>query len=248
MREAVHRLTVVAVGALVAAGFLGTPGSQASAQTNNPAASPCPIAVRATTIAGTPNAVTVRLNSAPAPGSTITAYGATTQWSAPIGAYATASYGSGAWKEYSFVVRADGPIEAILYQRANGPCTGHAAVRERNGYDGPDVERPTLVLADAKPLEPINCALRYAPATTLIASEPLVPQIAQVQRINGVVQVLISVDEFGKPTRAVIQSSPSPVLNDAAIDAAMRSTFRPEIFRCHSVPGDYIFSVYYQAR
>lgn len=241
-----HRVTVVAVGALVAMGLLRTAGSRASAQTENRASTPCPIGVQATKIPGTANAVTVRLGSAPTPGWTITAYGATTQWSAPIGPYATASVGSGVRKEYSFVVRADGPIEAILYQRANVPCTGHAAVREPNSYDGPDVERPTIVLADTKPLEPINCALRYAPATTLIASAPVVPQIAQQLGISGVVQVLISIDEFGKPTRAVIQSSPSAVLNAASIDAAMRSTFRPEIFRCHTVPGEYIFSVSYR--
>lgn len=242
-------LAFIVAAAFAAAPPPAAPPTAASAESDNVSAGKtCGIGLQATKIAGTPNAVTVRLRSAPHPGATITAYGATTQWSAPIGPYATASVGRGDAKEYSFVVRADGPIEAVLYQRANPPCTTQAAVRERTSYDGPDVERPTLALGAPKPLDPINCAQRYAPATTVVASEPKTPPIAQQQGVTGVVNVLVSIDEFGKPTRAVIQSSPSRLLNDASIDAALRSTFSPEIFRCHSVPGDYIFTVFYNMR
>lgn len=240
-------LAFILAATLVAAAPLAAPPTAASPQTESDAAvRTCGIGLQATKIEGTPNAVTVRLGSPPAPGATITAYGTTTQWSAPIGPYAIASVARGEYKEYSFVVRAGGPIEALLYQRANPPCTTHAAVRERNSYDGPDVERPTLALGDAKPLDPINCAQRYAPATTLDAFEPKYPPIAQQQRITGVVVVVVSIDQFGKPTRAVIQSSPSRLLNPASIDAALRSTFSPETFRCHTVPGDYIFGVFWQ--
>ncbi|HEX3465849.1 MAG TPA: energy transducer TonB [Candidatus Elarobacter sp.] len=240
---------IVSAAAFASAVPLTAPRANVSAQTEDLAsATPCHIGFQATKIPGMPNAVTIRLGSVPAPDATITAYGATTQWSAPIGPYATASIGPGDHKQYSFVARAGGPIEAVLYQRANPACTSHATVRERAAYDGPDVERPTLTLAAAKPLEPINCAQRYAPATTLVASEPVTPPLAQQQRISGVVQVLVSIDVFGKPTRAVIQSSPSVIFNAGSIDAALRSTFQPETFRCHSVPGDYIFSVYYNAR
>ena len=243
-------LVVVLSIAFAAAAPLAAPPARVSAQTDDLAsAKTCRNALQATTIAGTPNAVTVRLRSVPDPGATITAYGATTQWSAPIGPYATVPLGRSDEKEYSFVVRADAPIEAVLYHRASPACTSHAAVRERDSdEDGPEVERPTLTLAGAKPLEPIYCAQRYAPATTLFAARPETPAIAQIAGISGVVQVLVSVDEFGKPTRAVVQSSPSNVLNKASIDAALQSTFRPETFRCHTVPGDYIFSVFYSAR
>ncbi|HTD35336.1 MAG TPA: energy transducer TonB [Candidatus Elarobacter sp.] len=239
-------LAVIVFAAFTTAAAPAASPTAAPAQSDNLAATTCRIDLQATRIAGEPNAVTVRLRSVPHPGVTITAYGATTQWSAPIGAYATAYTGRGEDKEYSFVVRAGGPIEALLYQRASPPCTTRAAVRDRNGYDGPDVERPTLALGDPKPLEPINCAQRYAPATTLDAFEPKYPPMAEQQQITGVVLVLVSIDEFGKPTRALIQSSPSRLLNPASIDAALRSTFSPEIFRCHTVPGDYVFGVFWR--
>ncbi|HTD36105.1 MAG TPA: energy transducer TonB [Candidatus Limnocylindrales bacterium] len=246
----IRTLALIASAAFATAAPLAAPPATVSAQTGGLASlKTCRNGLQATTIAGTPNAVTVGLRSVPDPGATITAYGATTQWSAPIGPYATASLGRSDEKEYSFVVRADGPIEAVLYHRSNPACTTHAAVRERDSdEDGPEVQRPTLALGDPKPLEPIYCAQRYVPATTLFAARPATPPIAQIAGISGVVLVLVSVDEFGKPTRAVIDSSPSSVLNKASIDAALQSTFRPEIFRCHTVPGDYIFSVFYSAR
>jgi TonB family protein len=224
------------------------PATTTSAQTVDPwSAAPCPIGVNATRIAGTPDAVIVRLRSVPAPGATITAYGTATAWSGTIDRYATAALGNDR-NEYSFVARAGGPIEAILYQPPDATCIGRAVVRGRDYFDGADVERPTLVLGDAQPLAPINCAHRYAPPSTVVAFQPVTPQAAQAARITGTVMVLVTIDEFGKPTHARIQSSPSAVLNQPSIDAALRSVFSPEIFRCRSVPGSYIFGVSYTAR
>jgi Gram-negative bacterial TonB protein C-terminal len=246
----VRRISLIAAGAIVAAACLGAPPSPASAQSEDFAtAESCKIGFYATRIPGTPNAVTIRLRSVPSPGATITAYGATTQWSAPIDRYATVPFRRGNAKEYGFIARAPGPIEAVLYQRADQACTSHAIVRDRNDYDAPDdIERPTLALTTAKALDPINCAQRYAPATTLIAAEPLTPPLAQNLGTSGVVQVLVSIDVFGHATNARILSSPSTLLNKPSIAAALQSTFRPEIFRCHTVPGDYVLSISYNGQ
>ncbi|GAC1537621.1 MAG: hypothetical protein NVS2B17_10500 [Candidatus Velthaea sp.] len=94
------------------------------------------------------------------------------------------------------------------------------------------------------PTKPPSCAVPNAPATTTNAVSPDTPPIAQQQGITGVVNVLVSLDEtshlVGPPK---IQSSPSSVLNSAAISAARQSTFRTEIKDCKPVAATYIFAV-----
>lgn len=232
--------------ALLSAMSLATPRIAAFAQAEDLAtAQPCPIDVQAIRVAGDPNAATILTRSVPARGATIIVYGATTRWSAPIDRYATAPLRSGDQKEYSFVVRAPGPIEAVLYEPPIGVCLSHAVVRDRSDYDGPDVERPILALANAQALEPIACATRYAPATTIEAARPTMPSEAAILGISGFVVVLVTIDVHGQPTKARVMSSPGSILNTPSIQAAMNSRFSPEIFRCHSIPGTYAFGVVY---
>lgn len=81
------------------------------------------------------------------------------------------------------------------------------------------------------------------PPRTLKAVEPDTPPLAQQQGIQGTVQVLVSLDEKGQVVEAVIQSSPSAILNEAALTAARKSTFRPEIKNGKPIAGKYVFSV-----
>lgn len=238
--------TLIAGAALLCAVSLPAPQAAVSAEAEDLATmKPCPIDFGATRVAGDPNAATIRTRSVPAPGWTIVAYGATTRWSAPVDRYATAPLRYGGQKEYSFVVRAPGPIEAILYEPPHHECVAHTAVRDRTGYDAPDVERPTVALGDAQPLEPIACAKRYAPATTIEAFEPETPSGAPLLGVSGTVYVLVTLNVRGEPTNARVLSSPGSVLNMPSVQAAMNSIFSPEIFRCHSVPGIYVFGVSY---
>lgn len=55
------------------------------------------------------------------------------------------------------------------------------------------------------------------------------PEMARKAGIEGSVVVRVLVDKNGKPKKAVIQSSDSQMLNQAAIDAVMKSTFTPAI-------------------
>jgi TonB family protein len=94
------------------------------------------------------------------------------------------------------------------------------------------------------PTKPPSCANPNVEATTTNAVAPDTPPIAQQQGITGTVNVLINLDAnskiVGTPT---VQSSPSQLLNAAAIKAAEESTFRTEIKNCEPVAATYIFSV-----
>jgi len=205
---------------------------------------PCAFGFDATAVPGDPNAATVRLTFAsPLPGGTVTAYGTTTRWSGTVDRFASVKRDN--TTEYSFVVRADAPIEAVIYQPPNAGCLAHAGVHPRNGYQGPDVQRPTIALADPQPLEPIACARRYASPTTLHAAEPVTPQAAMENGVSGTVSVAVTLDDRGRPKSAAILRSPSPFVNEVSISAAMRSDFSPEIFRCITVPSVYVFVVDY---
>jgi TonB family protein len=95
-----------------------------------------------------------------------------------------------------------------------------------------------------EPTKPPSCANPNVEATTTNAVAPDTPPIAQQQGITGVVNVVIELDAnskiVGTPT---IQSSPSQLLNAAAIKAAEESTFRTEIKNCQPVASKYLFAV-----
>jgi TonB family protein len=92
--------------------------------------------------------------------------------------------------------------------------------------------------------KPPACANPNVEATTTNAVAPDTPPIAQQQGITGVVNVVIQLDVnskiVGTPT---VQSSPSQLLNEAAIKAAEESTFRTEIKNCQPIAATYIFAV-----
>ncbi|MEA2785879.1 MAG: Gram-negative bacterial TonB protein C-terminal [Candidatus Eremiobacteraeota bacterium] len=87
------------------------------------------------------------------------------------------------------------------------------------------------------------CAQPNVPARTIRAVEPDTPALAAQQGIHGVVQVVVSIDADSHVVGARIMSSPSAVLNQAAITAARQSTFQAQIRGCQPIAADYIFSV-----
>jgi outer membrane biosynthesis protein TonB len=89
-----------------------------------------------------------------------------------------------------------------------------------------------------------QCDNPNTPATTVNASAAKTPPVAVEHGISGVVNVVIQLDTnsriVGTPT---VQSSPSELLNGAAIEAAERSTFRTEVKNCKPVAETVIFAV-----
>ncbi|GAC1417530.1 MAG: hypothetical protein NVSMB64_27380 [Candidatus Velthaea sp.] len=102
----------------------------------------------------------------------------------------------------------------------------------------------TPVPATPVPTKPPSCANPNVAPTTTNPVAPDTPQLAQQQGITGVVNVLVTLDAnshlVGEPT---VQSSPSSILNRAAIAAAKQSTFRTEVKDCKPVPATYIYAV-----
>jgi TonB family protein len=90
---------------------------------------------------------------------------------------------------------------------------------------------------------PVICA-RPNVAASVVRAEPVVaPALAQQQGIQGQVQVVVSLDADSRVIGTRIQSSPSAVLNAAALAAARQSTFQTAIRDCRPVPGDYLYTV-----
>jgi outer membrane biosynthesis protein TonB len=90
---------------------------------------------------------------------------------------------------------------------------------------------------------PLSCARPNVTATTLHPVAPDTPAMAQTQGISGIVQVVVSLDAQSRVVGTRVQTSPSVLLNQAALAAARESQFRTEIRNCEPVAADYIFSV-----
>lgn len=88
-----------------------------------------------------------------------------------------------------------------------------------------------------------RCGRANAPAITIRSVEPDTPPMAAQQGISGTVQVVVSLDAQSRVTATRVQSSPSAILNEAALTAARESTFQTEIRGCRPVAADFIFSV-----
>lgn len=58
-------------------------------------------------------------------------------------------------------------------------------------------------------------------------AKPEYPELAKKNRIAGKVFVKVLVDKEGSPTKAVVIKSDSEILNQSAVDAAMKSKFTP---------------------
>jgi hypothetical protein len=202
----------------------------------------CATGFEATRIDGDPSAVVVRIIDPVAPpAGTITAYGADTMWSGTIERSALTENRYGV-REASVTVRADAPIEGIVYAPAWAPCTFHTGVRSRVRYD-PEVQRPVLTLTKPAPVVPAVCARPYLPPTVLKAIEPDTPLIAMQQRIGGTVRIAVALDEQGVPRFSRVVSSPDKVLNSPSVSSAMHSTYSAAVFRCKPVPSGYEFAV-----
>ena len=78
---------------------------------------------------------------------------------------------------------------------------------------------------------------------TLHAVAPKVPPLAVQQGIEGIVQVVVTLDADSHVTGTRIQRSPSAILNGVSLEAARSSTYQTEIRNCVPIAADYIFSV-----
>jgi TonB family protein len=115
-----------------------------------------------------------------------------------------------------------------------------AAVRPQARYDVDD-PTVTVVASNAGTIPPAACDHPFEGARVIHAAEPDTPPMAQQQGIKGTVAVAVALDASGNVVSAAIQRSPSAVLNNAAIEAARRSTYGAAVVACKAVPSAYEF-------
>ena len=92
------------------------------------------------------------------------------------------------------------------------------------------------------PTPPMCARPNIAPATLLPATA-VTPTMAEQQGIVGSVQVIVSLDFDSNVVGTRIASSPSVILNRAALAAARATLFQTEIRDCRPLAGDYLYAV-----
>lgn len=203
------------------------------------------------------NAVVVRIVDLVQPvDGTIKAYGAERVWTGHVSTSASAVLGPIAsrfgrnftQREDSFLVRAGGPIDGVEFDPSWSTCEFRAGVRKRSDADAPDVPRPAIVASNATPVEAAACAAPYVEAALVRAMAVDMPPMAAQQGITGIVRVQVALDDRGVATYARVWSSPSAILNSAALTAAKASAYRGAIFRCRPVPSGYEFAADFSQR
>jgi TonB family protein len=89
--------------------------------------------------------------------------------------------------------------------------------------------------SEGGPSTPSSCATPDRAPVVLRQAQPDTPPMAQQQGILGDVVVRVTLDAFGGVTATKIVTSPSVILNGAAIAAARNSTYQPGLLNC--TPG-----------
>ena len=131
-------------------------------------------------------------------------------------------------------------------EQANQYTRGNTEGIPQGKGTGPPVSAPPATPAPATPPPtptPKACARPNIPPSTLRAVEPDMPAMAQQQGITGDVTVDVSLDEASHIVGATVESSPSKILNNAALSAARQSTFQTEIKDCKPIAATYRFVV-----
>jgi|GEM_PF-1016442 len=91
-------------------------------------------------------------------------------------------------------------------------------------------------------LDAPSCAMPYRDATTTKPEQPDYPRAAREGGQTGTVIVSVGISETGAVSDAmVVSTSGSRYLDEAALAAARRSSYSPQIFRCQPVAGFYPF-------
>jgi len=123
-----------------------------------------------------------------------------------------------------------GIASALLLCVSNASATNYEQQRRQ--------AHPTI----RKALKAKPCYAHYRAAHVTQSVQPVTPQIALAEGITGTVEVLVTVRATGTVIGAQAISGPV-LLRRAAVDAALATTFVPEIRDCHPIPGAYSYFV-----
>jgi TonB family protein len=116
------------------------------------------------------------------------------------------------------------PLHASTVQAVEAASDG-AVVPHTRTFDAAPVPEP-----------PMSCERPFVESSADHSVAVEAPPMARQQGISGIVTVSVLVDEHGKPSDARIVSSPSSILNGAALAASKSMTYTQAIFRCAPSP------------
>jgi protein TonB len=133
---------------------------------------------------------------------------------------------------------------------ANSHTVGNTQGIPQGQGTGPPIQAPPSTPAPPPPPTPtpLACARPNVPPGTDRAVEPDMPAMAQQQGITGDVTVDVSLDESNHIVAAKVESSPSVILNAAALSAARQSSFHTEIRDCKPIAATYRFVVSFESQ
>ena len=90
------------------------------------------------------------------------------------------------------------------------------------------VDRADFLHRPVTPPAPPDSFIAFdTPPERLVTAEPEYPELARRAEVEGMVTVLVTIDEAGRVINAEIASSDSAVFNQAAIEAAYKFVFKP---------------------
>jgi protein TonB len=93
------------------------------------------------------------------------------------------------------------------------------------------------------PTPKATCDRPDVAARTIVVADPEMPDMARERNVTGTVDVLVDLSETGAVRAVSIAHTPDVVLDEAALDAARRTTYAPEIVDCKAQSGSYLFRV-----
>jgi TonB family protein len=116
------------------------------------------------------------------------------------------------------------PLRAMTVQAVEAASDGGVVPHTRT-FDAVPVPDP-----------PMSCERPFVEGSADHSVMLEAPPMARQQGISGVVTVSVMVDDHGKPSDARVVSSPSSILNAAALAAAKSMTYTQAIYRCAPSP------------
>ncbi len=91
------------------------------------------------------------------------------------------------------------------------------------------------------------CAQPNVSGATVRGFEPDTPYLANHYGIDGLVNVIVSLDRDSRVVNARILGASNPIFEEPALEAARRSTFRTTIRNCQPLAADFVFTVHFDA-
>ena len=95
-------------------------------------------------------------------------------------------------------------------------------------YRTPDVKRLETTPRHAHPQPPLPLSILFVEGKAISKPAPVYPPLAKAYLVSGAVQVQITVDENGKVIAAKAVSG-HPLLQEAAVEAALQARFSPTL-------------------